>query len=266
MVVPAYNEEQFVTEVIETIPEFVDRIFVVDDCSTDGTWSEIMSTVDAMTTLTASSEQQTPIADGSGPTRPPFEHSIIPVRHERNRGRGAAVKTGYRMALRDNVDVVAVMDADAQMDPDNLERIVAPIVDGDADYAKGNRLVDSSHIEQMSRFRLFGNLLLTGLTRIATGLWDLYDPQNGYTAISRGALESLSLSDLYDRYGFLNDLLIRLAVRDMCIAEVPMQALYGDESSGIQYYSFVPKLSVLLLRGFCWRLWMTYVREIVPGR
>jgi glycosyltransferase involved in cell wall biosynthesis len=184
--------------------------------------------------------------------------TVVPMRHDENRGVGGAIKTGYREAMSDDVDVVAVMNGDGQMDPAVLDRILDPVVEGKAAYAKGNRLLSSDHWDGMSRWRLFGNVILTGLTRIASGYWRMTDPQNGYTAISVDALQQLNLDAMYERYGFLNDMLIRLNVHDMRVADVEMSAVYGDESSSIQYTEFVPRLSWLLLLGFVWRLRKRY--------
>jgi len=186
---------------------------------------------------------------------------VVTIRHERNRGVGGAIKTGYRRALEDGIEVVAVMNGDGQMDPDVLDRIVDPVVDGEADYAKGDRLRRAEDRRAMSGWRLFGNALLTLLTRFASGYWRMSDPQNGYTAISREALATLDLDELHDRYGFCNDVLIRLSARGLRVADVPMKAVYGDEDSHIRYPSFVPTLSLLLLTGFLRRLWRAYVDD-----
>jgi glycosyltransferase involved in cell wall biosynthesis len=267
VVIPAYNEEGFIGEVIDSLPEFVDQAFVIDDCSTDNTWAEIKEYVDAevqQAGVTADSTEQAVIADGAGATisesQSFLDRRIVPVRHQTNGGRGAAVQTGYELALMSDMDVVAVLDGDGQMDPDILDTILDPVVDGDADYAKGNRLISRRHCVQMSNWRLFGNVVLTVLTKIASGHWNMRDPQNGYTAISTTALEQLSLNDLFDDYGFLNDILIHLDAHGMTIQDVPMEALYGDESSGIRYGSFIPQLSMLLLSGFLWRLQRKYFR------
>lgn len=259
VVIPAYNEAGFISDVIDTVPEFVDKVIVVDDCSTDGTWTEIKQHVATSEATEATSEAGQVVAtDGSGMAISSgdsfLDRRLVPVRHETNRGRGGAVKTGYRLAVMAGMDVIAVMDGDGQMDPDDLDRIVEPVAAGRADYAKGNRLVSRDHCSEMSGWRLFGNVLLTLLTKIASGHWSIRDPQNGYTAISAEALEAISVSELYEDYGFLNDLLIRLGARDLRVVDVPMEAIYGDESSGIEYSSFVPGLSMLLLRGFLWRL------------
>ncbi|MFC7250460.1 glycosyltransferase family 2 protein [Halomicroarcula sp. GCM10025324] len=273
VVVPVYNEAEFIGDVIETVPSFVDKVFVIDDRSTDETWSVITEYV-AETASEAAEDIELEVAgntamtDGSG--QPFTEASVlaerlVPVRHQVNSGRGAAVKTGYRLAMINDLDVVAVMDGDGQMDPDILDRIIDPVVEGTADYAKGNRLVSLDHCRQMSNWRLFGNTLLTGLTMVASGHWRIRDPQNGYTAISGEALDRLTLDDLYDDYGFLNDLLIKMNVHDFTVVDVPMDALYGDEESGIRYGSFVPKLSLLLFRGLIWRLWTKYVDRPDPS-
>jgi len=265
VVIPVYNESGFIGEVIETVPSFVDRVYVVDDRSTDGSWAEVLERADrtigdvsAERSSVAPTAAVGPLADGGvdSPDR------VVAIRHETNRGRGGAVKTGYGLALSDGIDVVAVMDGDGQMDPDVLTRIVDPVAEGRADYAKGNRLVDREHWTSMSGWRLFGNLSLTVLTRIASGYWGMRDPQNGYTAISAEALERLNTADLYEDYGFLNDLLVRLNVHGMRVVDVPMRAVYGEESSGIAYSSFVPNLSALLARRFLWRLW----RKCARGR
>jgi glycosyltransferase involved in cell wall biosynthesis len=268
VVVPAYNEVDFIADVIETIPAFVDSTLIVDDHSTDGTWDVIKTlatTNDTVTRALVTDGAGTKAATedegttGTDPTVSPLVGEVVGVRHETNRGRGAAVKTGYQLAMMNGYDVVAVMDGDGQMNPEILGRIVDPVASGEADYAKGNRLVSFEHCRQMPRWRLFGNGLLTVLTNVGCGYWTVRDPQNGYTAIAADALAELSLGDLYEGYGFLNDLLIHLNAHGFRVTDVPMEAKYGEESSGIRYRSFVPVLSWLLLRGFVWRLWVKYV-------
>lgn len=240
VVIPAYNEAEFVARTIETVPSFVDRIYPVDDGSTDGTWSEITSMAESINTA-------------EGPPR------VVPTRHGSNRGVGAAIKTGYAAACADGSDVVAVMAGDGQMDPDHLATIVDPVVNGVVGYAKGNRLHRPADFEAMSRWRRFGNGLLTMLTRIASGYWEMTDPQNGYTAIGCETLESIPYERLYDRYGFANDLLIVLNTYEVPIADVNHPAVYGEETSDIRYRTFVPVLSWLLLNRFIWRLWKRYL-------
>lgn len=288
-VVPVYNEAAFVGDVLDSLPSFVDRAYPVDDCSSDGSWEIIEQrasvTVDLddqpipVETTTGSPDRSAPEIrpDGAGadtqsgrdgseqpkdgereePT-PDGGHAtaaeVVPIRHETNQGRGGAVKTGYRAALADGMDIIVVMDGDGQMDPGQLDRLIDPIVTGVADYAKGNRLATAESRDGMSTWRLFGNALLTGLTRVASGYWQMTDPQSGYTAISRETLQWLDIDELYDDYGFLNDILVCLNANDARIVDVPMPAVYGDEKSGIQYHSFVPRLSLLLAAGFIRRL------------
>jgi len=245
VVVPAYNEEGFVGDVVRTLPSFVDRAYVVDDASTDGTWEEIQR-------VAARLNARRRADDADRPT-------VVSIRHETNRGVGAAIKSGYRRVRRDGIDVAAVMNGDGQMDPDILHRIIDPVVRDQVDYAKGNRLLDGEHFAEMSTFRLVGNFLLTYLTKVASGYWKTMDPQNGYTAISSRALSALDIDALYDGYGFCNDILIQLNARGMRVADVSMEAIYGEESSSIQYRSFIPRVSALLLTGFLWRLRERYL-------
>lgn len=245
VVVPAFNEEGFVGRVIETAPAYVDRVYAIDDGSTDGTWTEI---VEAARTVNASSIDDTVV----------FEDRVVPIRHESNGGVGRSIKDGYRRALADGIDVVAVMAGDGQMDPDQLDRLLDPVVSGEADYAKGDRLSNESDRTAMTRWRLFGNTLLTGLTRVATGYWSVTDPQNGYTAISAAAIDAIDLDDVYEDYGFCNDLLVWLNAAGMRVVDVEMPAIYGDEESTIRYSTFVPKLSALLAWRFVWRLGVSY--------
>jgi glycosyltransferase involved in cell wall biosynthesis len=257
VVVPAYNEEGLVGRVIDTVPDFVDRVYAIDDCSTDGTWEEIRS----------HAQHADPVADGGamGDGRMTFDRRVVPIRHTENRGVGAAIKTGYCRAHEENIDVTAVMAGDGQMRPEMLKRIIQPVVDGRADYTKGNRLSTPGFREGMSAWRSFGNWLLTFLTKVASGYWGMVDPQNGYTAISGRALSKLDIEDVYDDYGFANALLVRLNVHDMRVADVTMPAVYGDEQSTIRYSTFIPKLSALLLWSFLWRLKRKYlVRDFHP--
>lgn len=257
VVVPAYNEAGFVGDVIDTVPDFVDRVYAIDDRSTDGTWAEIQEHASAVNER----RQNTAVTDGGAV----FDTRVVPLRNDENRGVGGTIKHGYRRALRDGVDVVAVMNGDGQMDPDILHRIIDPVVHGEVEYAKGNRLVYREYRRGMSTWRFFGNSILSFLTKIASGYWKTMDPQNGYTAISREALERLELNEVYDDYGFCNDVLVRLNVHGMRVADVAMPAVYGDEKSSIKYSTFIPKLSTLLLQDFLWRLKVKYlVRDFHP--
>lgn len=227
VVVPAFNEERLIRMTIKNIPEYVSRIYVVDDGSTDNTATVIQSIQDSR---------------------------IQYIRHETNKGVGCAIRTGYLAALDESMDVIAVMAGDNQMDPRQLLKVVLPIVRGDADYAKGNRLTDSESVRGMSRWRLFGNIILTMLTKIASGLWTIRDSQNGYTAISARALESINVEGLYPYYGYCNDILVRLGALGFRVLDVPMPAVYGSETSKIKYGRYIVKVGFMLLRRWIWRI------------
>lgn len=252
VVIPAYEEADHVASVVSSIPVFVDRIYAIDDASTDDTWNEINRITEEMN------------GEASHATSL-YSQRVVPIQHTENRGAGGAVITGYEYARADGIDVIAVMDGDGQMDPSELERIVEPVASGEVGYAKGNRLLRSADRSEMSRWRLFGNALLTMLTRVASGYWDMSDPQNGFTALSSDALDQLPMDRLYRQYGFLNDVLIHLNMNRTRIADVPHRGKYGNETSGIKYRSFIPGLSILLARRFFTRLTRMYlIRRFHP--
>ena len=262
VVVPAYNEEAFVGDVVRTLPAFVDTIFLVDDASTDGTWTEMGDvmreleagegavTDESLRWTEPSLDRRVGAADSLG--------RVVRVRHAENRGAGGAIKTGYLLALEHGVDVVATIDGDGQMDSAQLASILDPVVTGRAGYAKGDRFGGGNALEEMPPFRLVGNLLLTGLTRISSGYWRVSDPQNGFTAISRPALQAVDIESLWEYYGYMNQLLARLNTAGVDIADVPMPTTYGDEESTIAYGEYIPRVSLLLLVSFLVRLRSKY--------
>ena len=239
VIVPAYDEERLIASTLDGIPEFVDRIYVVDDASADGT-------------------AEAARASGDG--------RVVVVRHERNSGVGAAIVTGYRRAVADGLDVACVMAADNQMDPADLERIAAPVARGEVDYAKANRLVSGEAWRVMPRSRYLGGAVLSFLTKIASGYWHVADSQSGYTAASREILDQLDLERVYPRYGFPNDMLVHLNVWNARVRDFPSRPIYGvGERSGIRLRKVVPSISWLLFKGFFWRMREKYViRDFHP--
>jgi glycosyltransferase involved in cell wall biosynthesis len=239
VVVPAHDEEKLIAETIRSIPDFVDRVIVVDDASRDGTVAA---------------------ARGSGDPR------IEVIEHEKNQGVGAAIITGYRRALEERIDVTAVMAADAQMDPADLETLVAPVARREVDYAKANRLFTGRAWEIIPRYRYLGNAFLSLITKIASGYWHVADSQSGYTAISLEMLELLDLDRIYPRYGFPNDMLVHLNVWNARVRDYPSRPIYGvGERSGIRLRKVVPSISWLLIKGFFWRMREKYViRDFHP--
>jgi glycosyltransferase involved in cell wall biosynthesis len=239
VVVPAHDEERLVVETLRGIPELVDRIYVVDDASSDGTADVAAATADSR---------------------------IVVIRHEQNLGVGAAIVAGYRRAEEEGVDVTCVMAADNQMDPGELAGLVAPVARGEVEYAKANRLFSGEAWTVIPRTRFFGNAILSLLTKIASGYWHVADSQAGYTAISLAALRRLDLERLYPRYGFPNDMLLHLNVQNARVRDVPSRPIYDvGENSGIRLRSVVPRISWLLFKGFWWRLAQKYViRDFHP--
>jgi glycosyltransferase involved in cell wall biosynthesis len=239
VVVPAYREEELIGATLGGIPGFVDRIYVVDDGSPDGTAERARSFGDSR---------------------------IEVITHERNEGVGAAILTGYERALIDEVDVVCVMAGDNQMDPAELAQLVRPVAGGEVDYAKANRLFTGEAWRVIPRHRYVGNAILSLLTKIASGYWHVADSQSGYTAISRAMLAQLDRERIYRGYGFPNDMLVHLNVWNARVRDFPARPVYGvGERSGIRLRRVVPRISWLLLKGFLWRLREKYViRDFHP--
>jgi len=239
VVVPAYDEEDLVVETVRGIPDFVDRIYVVDDASRDGTAEQARAAADARVEV---------------------------IRHERNLGVGAAIVTGYRRALEEGIEVTCVMAADNQMDPVELRDLVEPVARGEVEYAKANRLFSGEAWTVIPRTRYLGNAVLSLLTKIASGYWHVADSQAGYTAVSLDALRRLDLDRLYPRYGFPNDVLVHLNVQSARVRDVPSRPIYNvGERSGIRLRAVVPRISWLLFKGFWWRMGQKYViRDFHP--
>ena len=187
--------------------------------------------------------------------------------HERNRGVGAAIVTGYKRALAARIDAVAVMAGDNQMDPDELEALALPVVRGELDYAKANRLFTGSAWKLIPRNRYLGNAILSLLTKIASGYWHIADSQAGYTVVSLAHARSCSTSTASTRrYGFPNDMLVHLNVWNARVRDFPSRPIYGvGERSGIKIRRVVPRISWLLWKGFFWRMREKYViRDFHP--
>ena len=239
VVVPAHDEERLIAATLAGIPEFVDRVLVVDDASSDGTGERVRELGDERVRL---------------------------VSRERQGGVGAAIVTGYEAALEEGIDVTCVMAADNQMDPADLLTLVEPVARGEVDYAKANRLVSGEAWKLIPRTRYLGNAVLSLLTKIASGYWHVADSQTGYTAISRELLAQLDLDRIYPGYGFPNDMLVHLNVWNARVRDFPSRPVYGvGEQSGIKLRRVIPRISWLLVKGFFWRLRETYViRDFHP--
>jgi glycosyltransferase involved in cell wall biosynthesis len=242
VVVPAYNEERLVGRVIETMPDYVDVIIVVDDASQDETTQVVREYL------------------------PQLDNRLRLIQHETNHGVGGAIATGYEWCRDNEIDVAVVMAGDAQMDPADLPALLAPVVRDEVDYAKGNRLFTGDAWNQIPRVRYLGNGAMSLLTKIASGYWHVADSQCGYTAINLKALKTIDWDRMYKRYGQPNDLLVRLNVHGFRVRDVPVQPVYGiGERSGVKPLWMIPTLSWLLFRLFVYRIWQKYViRDFHP--
>ncbi|MGG7509604.1 glycosyltransferase family 2 protein [Plantibacter sp. YIM 135249] len=231
-VVPAYREERMISTVIDTMPDFIDHIVIVDDCSPDGT---------------------SQVVEGSSDPR------VVLIRHEVNQGVGGAIITGHKRAMELGADVNVIMAGDAQMDPDYLPSLLNKVTAEGYGFAKANRFFSPESFAGMPGYRVFGNIVLSFLTKLASGYWHLFDPQNGYTAVRTSVLERLPLHRVSRRYSFENDLLIHLNILQVPAIDVPIPAVYGNEVSSIRLSRVIPELLNLLTRGFWRRIWYRYV-------
>jgi glycosyltransferase involved in cell wall biosynthesis len=242
VVVPAYNEEKLIGRVLETMPDYVDKVVVVDDKSTDKT-AEIAINA----------------AEQSG-------GRIILIQHSKNQGVGGAITSGYKWARDNKIDVTAVMAGDAQMDPADLPNLLDPVAAGQVDYAKGNRLFTGNAWQVIPKVRYLGNSYLSLLTKIASGYWHVADSQTGYTAINLRALEILDLDKIYKRFGMPNDMLVKLNIYNFRVRDIPVKPVYNiGEVSKIKLQKVMITLSWLLLKDFLYRLKEKYIiRDFHP--
>ncbi len=241
VVIPAYNEETQIGNVIETMPAFVDRMVIIDDCSKDRTVE---------------------IARGYKQSNSKIELIV----HAENQGVGGAIASGYKWARDNGYDATAVMAGDGQMDPADLPALLDPIVEDRADYSKGNRLFTGEAYRKIPKVRYFGNAFLSLLTKIASGYWHVADFQSGYTVINKKALQLVDWDQMYKRFGQPNDLLVRLNVFNFRVADIPIEPVYNvGERSKINIFKVIFTISWLLLKMFLWRMKEKYViRDFHP--
>ena len=237
--VPAYNEEKLIRKTIEEMPPFVDRIYVVDDASNDNT-SKVVEKI--------------------------MKHDkrVVLIRHTKNQGVGGAIVSGWKKGLKEGMDILVVMAGDNQMDPQSLPPLLDPIVEGRADFSKGTRFY-GDYWKEMPKIRVFGTFLLNILNKIASGYWNVNDPQNGYVAISAKALKKINLESLYRDYAFENDVLIKANVVGLGVINVPVRIRYKiGEKSKLRITTFARSTSWFLFRSFLWRVWTKYVKKRHP--
>ncbi|MEO8632702.1 MAG: glycosyltransferase family 2 protein [Chloroflexota bacterium] len=239
VVIPCYNVAPHIAGVLSAMPEFVDQVIAVDDGSRD----------DTVKLLEATKEPRLEV-----------------VRHDRNRGVGAAMRTGLVRGAQKGADLLVKVDGDGQMDLAELPKLLDALVDDPrSGYAKGNRLVDQKALSRMPRLRVVGNFALTFLTKLASGYWYVVDPQNGYLAIRRVVWEMLDPARISDGYFFENDMLVCLNILDIPVRDVPIPARYGDERSYLRVRRVLFPFAFLLLRRTFYRVWAKYMlRDFSP--
>ncbi|GLQ21960.1 glycosyltransferase family 2 protein [Algimonas porphyrae] len=240
-VIPCHNEETQIEKVVDTMPDMVDRIVIVNDKSTD-------KTADVLDALAKRDKR------------------VVALHHSVNQGVGGAIATGYEWARDNDMDMAVVMAGDGQMNPDDLPALVAPVADEGVNYSKANRLIVSRSIEKIPFRRFFGNSVLSLLTKISSGYWHISDSQTGYTVADKDVLHTIDWQDMYKRYGQPNDLLIKLNVHKFTVRDVPTEPVYNvGEKSGIKIRRVVFTISNILVKGFFWRMKNKYIiRDFHP--
>ena len=231
IVIPSYKVSKHIIDVIKSVPEFVNRIIVVDD---------------------ACPQNSGKIAETSEDIR------VVVCYHHSNQGVGGAVVTGYKKALELGAEIVVKIDGDGQMDTDYMLKLIQPILEGKADYTKGNRFTDFKALRNMPKVRLFGNSGLSFLVKAASGYWNLMDPTNGYTAICKQTLEELDLDNLAKGYFFESDMLINLNIENAVVMDVGIPAKYGDEKSSLSVTKTLFGFPLKLFKGLCKRIFLKY--------
>ena len=245
LVIPARNEERLIGPTLDGVPDLIDRVYVVDDASPDG---------------------QAAVVE----RRARDDERIVLLGHEVNRGPGRSIITGYRQAAAEGYEIAVVVGGDNQMDLAEVERFLDPLIDGEADYVKGNRFVLSrleDTLSKMPKLRLVGNWIITCLTKVASGYYKAMDVVDGYTAITRETIDTVDWDRAWGGYGYPMDFLIRLNAYGFRCIEVPRTAIYlpGERQSQIKGLRYALRVSPMLVRGFFWRLKFKYLyRDFHP--
>lgn len=208
VVIPSYRVTNHILDVLAGIGPEVERVYVVDDACPEGS--------------------------GEFVKKKSKDKRVVVIKHDENQGVGGAVITGYRAALADGMDVVVKVDGDGQMNPALIPTIAKPVMNGEADYAKGNRFDSLENLFAMPKVRIFGNAVLSLWSKLSSGYWSITDPTNGFTAIHRKALEAIHLDKVRKTYFFESDLLFRLSIVNAVVVDVPMEAVYGEEKSNLK--------------------------------
>jgi dolichol-phosphate mannosyltransferase len=232
VVIPAYKVSRQIVEVVESLGSEVSKIIVVDDAC--------------------------PQATGNLLLNESIDPRLEVIQHIVNKGVGGAVKTGYKRALELGYEVIVKIDGDGQMDSSKILELIDPIVNGKSDYTKGNRFFEIDAVQQMPKTRILGNLGLTFMTKFSTGLWHIFDPNNGFTAISGSVLKKLNLDKIDDRYFFESDILFRLNLIQARVSDVKLPAIYGEEKSNLKIKRVFFEFPAKHARNYLKRIAYTY--------
>lgn len=243
LIIPAYNEEKLIKPTLTQVPNTIDKIYVIDDASTDNMGAVVKELMKK-------------------------DKRIMMIEHKKNKGVGSGIITGYKYALKEGYDIAVVIGGDYQMDLADLPNFLDPLVNNEADYTKGNRFLYAKGIpEVMPGHRLFGNSMLSLMTKLASGYYKVFDTMDGYTAINRKGLEVIDWKNAWKCYGYPADFLIRLNAYGLRVKDVPRRAIYlkGERQSQIKVLKYMLKVTPMLVKGFFWRLGTKYVfRDFHP--
>lgn len=232
VVIPSYKVKNHILDVITSIGKEVDKIYVIDDCCPENTGKFVLENVK--------------------------DNRVNVLFNPENLGVGGAVMHGYQQALSDNIDIIVKIDGDGQMDPSLIKNFITPIIAGEADYTKGNRFFNLEKITKMPKIRLFGNAVLSFITKISSGYWNIFDPTNGYTAIHRDVVKNLPMNKISKRYFFESDILFRLNTIRAVVVDIPMDAKYEDEESSLKISKIIGDFLFKHSRNFLKRIFYNY--------
>ena len=232
VVIPCYKVKRHIVKLVQSVGRYVDLIIVVDDCCPEGSGNFLASKVK--------------------------KSNLMVIKNDTNKGVGGAVKVGYLKALELNADIIVKIDGDGQMDPGLIPDFINPLLDDLADYSKGNRFFYISNLKKMPKIRVFGNSILSFINKISSGYWDLFDPTNGFTAINSKVLSKLEIDKIENGYFFESDILFRLNTIRAVVFDVPINAIYGDEESGLEIKKILVPFILFHIRNFLKRIFYNY--------
>src|SRR3989344_8198359 len=236
LVIPAHNEEKLIVPTLKNVPRLIDRIYVIDDASTDNMFNVVRDLQKK-------------------------DKRIKIIKHGKNQGPGVGIIHGYRKSSEENYDITVVVGGDNQMDLSEVKKFLDPIVNNEADYTKGNRFMHGSAFKGMPAKRFIGNSILSFLTKFASGYWKLFDTQDGYTAISKKMIDKVDWSKAMVGYGYVSDFIILLNVYNAKIKDIPRKAIYlpGERQSQIKIVKYMLKVGPRVIKKFFWRLTTKYI-------